>query len=63
MGRGRLVGAEAVRKIASKETGIPFEIGEESRQMVGRSYDLVILNQKPAFRIQTAPVDFPVRKM
>ena len=54
VGRGRLVGAEAVRKIASKETGIPFEIGEDSRQMVGRSYDLVILNQKPAFRIQTA---------
>ena len=54
VGRGRLVGAEAVRKIASKETGIPFEIGEDSRQMVGRNYDLVILNQRPAFRLQTA---------
>ena len=37
-----------------RTAGIPFEIGEDSRQMVGRSYDLVILNQKPAFRIQTA---------
>lgn len=54
VGRGRLVGAEAVRKIASKETGIPFEIGEDSRQMVGRNYDLVILSQRPAFRLQTA---------
>ena len=54
VGRGRLIGAEAVRKIASRETGIPFEIGEDSRQMVGRNYDLVILNQKPAFRLQTA---------
>lgn len=54
VGRGRLVGAEAVRKIASRETGIPFEIGEDSRQLVGRSYDLVILNQKPAFCLRTA---------
>ena len=63
VGRGRLVGAEAVRKIASKETGIPFEIGEDSRQMVGRSYDLVILNQKLRSAFRLPPVDFPVRKM
>lgn len=54
VGRGRLVGAETVRKIVSRETGIPFEIGEESRQMIGRNYDYVILNQKPAFRISTS---------
>lgn len=52
--RGRLVGAETVRKIASEETGISFEIGEDSRQMVGRHYDLIILNQTPAFALQTA---------
>lgn len=52
--RGRLIGADAVRQIASKKMGIPFEIGEESRQLVGRNYDLIILEQKPAFSIRTA---------
>lgn len=52
--RGRLVGAEAVRQIVSREMKIPFEIGQESRQMVGRTYDLLILEQKPAFELRTA---------
>lgn len=54
VGRGRLVGAETVRKIVSRETGISFELGEDSRQMIGRDYDLIILEQKPAFRVVTA---------
>lgn len=52
--RGRLIGAETVRQIVSKQMGMPFEIGEESRQLVGRNYDLIILEQKPAFSIRTA---------
>lgn len=52
--RGRLIGAETVRQIVSTQMGMPFEIGEESRQLVGRNYDLIILEQKPAFSIRTA---------
>lgn len=54
VGRGRLVGVDTVRKIVSRETGIAFEIGSDSRQVIGRKFDLVILNQKPEFRIQTS---------
>lgn len=52
--RGRLVGAERVRRIVSRETGIVFELGADSRQLVGRNYDIIILEQKPAFHLQTA---------
>ena len=52
--RGRLVGADRVREIISRETGIAFILGADSRQLVGRNYDIIILEQKPVFRLITA---------
>lgn len=54
VGRGRFVGAEAIRQIICRETGIEFSIGEESRQMIGRDYNLIILEQTPCFALQSA---------
>lgn len=54
VGRGRLVTADFVRKTVEKETGLKLELKEESRNIVSRSYDIICLQEKPAFRCTTA---------
>lgn len=54
VGRGRLVTADFVRKAVEKETGLKLVLKEESRNIVSRSYDIICLQEKPAFQCITA---------
>ncbi|MGN0367784.1 MAG: SpoIIE family protein phosphatase [Wujia sp.] len=52
--RGRVVSAKKVEEILSKQTGIAFLLSQESRQIVGTAPTMLVLNQKPVFRVETA---------
>lgn len=52
--RGRVVSAKKVEEILSKQTGITFVLSQESRQIVGTAPTMLVLNQKPVFRVETA---------
>lgn len=51
--RGRLVAAELVRKIVEKHMNIELSLGEESRNIVGRNYEVIALLQKPQYKCIT----------
>lgn len=52
--RGRIMSAEAVKKIIEKETGLQLVLKDESRSIVGKNYDIICMKEKPAFRCLTA---------
>ena len=54
MNRGRLLTADAVRKIVERETGLQLVLKEESRTIVSRNYDIICMQEKPAFQCVTA---------
>lgn len=54
MNRGRLLTADAVRKIVERETGLQLVLKEESRTIVSRNYDIICMQEKPAFQCITA---------
>lgn len=52
--RGRLVAAELVKKIVESHISIPLELNDESRNIVGRNYEVLCMHQKPDFKIEYA---------
>lgn len=54
MNRGRLMTAEAVRQIVERETGLSLVLKDESRNIVGRNYDIICMKEKPEFKCLTA---------
>ncbi|MBR1816184.1 MAG: SpoIIE family protein phosphatase [Lachnospiraceae bacterium] len=52
--RGRLIAADAVRKIIENEMKIPFELKEESRMIVSKNYEMLCMNEKPDYKCFTA---------
>ncbi|MGN0435696.1 MAG: SpoIIE family protein phosphatase [Wujia sp.] len=52
--RGRLVSAEPVKRILEDNIGVPFELLPESRNIIGRNYEVICMRQKPAFICRTA---------
>ena len=52
--RGKLVLASMVRDIVSKEIGMDMEVKDESRNIVGRNYEMICLRQKPTFNCNVA---------
>lgn len=52
--RGRLVTADAVRRIISEEMGVELELKEESRRIVSRNYEMICMHEKPGFVCRTA---------
>ena len=54
MNRGRLLTADAVKKIVERETGLQLVLKEESRTIVSRNYDIICMQEKPVFKCITA---------
>lgn len=54
MNRGRLMTAETVRQIVERETGLSLVLKDESRNIVGRNYDIICMKEKPEFKCITA---------
>ncbi len=47
--RGRLLAADVVRKIVEKHVGVPFVLNDESRNIVGRRYEVICMHQKAQY--------------
>ncbi len=52
--RGRIVAADTLRKIVEKEMGVSLTLKEESRKIIGRSYEVICMHETPAFTCKTA---------
>lgn len=51
--RGRLVAADVVKRVVEKHLGLPFELSDESRNIVGRNYEIIAMRQKAAYHCIT----------
>lgn len=52
--RGRLITADLVRKIIEENIGLKFILNDESRNLVGRNYEVICMHQRPDFKCLTA---------
>jgi len=52
--RGRVIAAEAVKKIIENEIKIKMDVKDESRQIVGHNYEMLCFKEKPEFICKSA---------